>query len=234
MKIKDKYKVEIIPKKQTYEWLLYKHYIGRIPSISYSFGLFDKENQMVGVCVYGIPASHELLRCCGDEYKDKAYELSRLVKNDNLEKNVQSFFVAQTFKFFEKPTIIISYADKNQNHHGYTYQSLNFYYTGEGGSPVEYIFNGNQVTSRHMNKSWFLKNNFKFDGSLTFKENFINLGGKVVVNKYKKFRYIYFIGTKKQKKNMLKKLKYKIYPYPKGENKKYDSNYKPSIQQKLF
>ena len=49
-----------------------------------------------------------------------------------------------------------------------------------------------------------------------------------------KHRYIYFIGNKTQKKNMLKNLKYEIQPYPKGENKRYDASYKPTTQSKLF
>ena len=37
---------------------------------------------------------------------------------------------------------------------------------------------------------------------------------------------------KKLKKNL--KGKYKIEPYPKGENKRYDASYKPTIQARLF
>ena len=154
MSIKDIYKVESINKDQTHEWLLYKHYAKRLPSISYSFGLF-KEDVLVGVCTYGIPASDQLLRCCGDEYRKIAFELNRLIKNDGLEKNTQSYFVAQTFKLLPKPMIIISYSDPNNGHNGYTYQSLNFLYTGKGGGTKEYIINNKQLHSRHINKNWF-------------------------------------------------------------------------------
>ena len=43
-----------------------------------------------------------------------------------------------------------------------------------------------------------------------------------------------FLGSKTQKKNMLKNLKYNIEPYPKGKNKRYDASYKPITQGKLF
>ena len=39
MSIKDKYYVESIDSRETYDWLLNKHYAKRIPSISYAFGL---------------------------------------------------------------------------------------------------------------------------------------------------------------------------------------------------
>ena len=70
MSLFDKYKVKSIPKNQTTEWLLKKHYAHRIPSIVYSFGLYDGIH-LVGVCTYGIPTKcKELLNglrsssCC--------------------------------------------------------------------------------------------------------------------------------------------------------------------------
>ena len=97
MSLFDKYKVKSIPKNQTTEWLLKKHYAHRIPSIVYSFGLYDGIH-LVGVCTYGIPPQNNCLLMCGEEYKDHAIELNRLIKNDGLEKNVQSWFVARTFE----------------------------------------------------------------------------------------------------------------------------------------
>ena len=49
-----------------------------------------------------------------------------------------------------------------------------------------------------------------------------------------KHRYIYFIGTKHQKKDMLSALKYPILPYPKGDTQRYDSSAKVETQQLLF
>ena len=49
-----------------------------------------------------------------------------------------------------------------------------------------------------------------------------------------KNRYVYFCGTKKQKKILLNEKLFEIKPYPKGKNKNYDASYKPSIQTTLF
>ena len=49
-----------------------------------------------------------------------------------------------------------------------------------------------------------------------------------------KNRYIYFTGNTKQIRELKKELKYKEKPYPKGQNKRYDSSYKPTIQKELF
>ena len=50
----------------------------------------------------------------------------------------------------------------------------------------------------------------------------------------RKHRYFYFVGNKRQKRQMLNELPYDIQPYPKGENKRYDASYKPTIQTKLL
>ena len=232
MSIKDIYKVESIKSKETYDWLLHKHYAKRIPMIMYAFGLFKKK-ELLGVCTFGQSASYTLQQCCSIKYKNNVLELNRLCINEGLEKNILSYFVSQTFKFFKKPTIIISFSDTKMKHNGYIYQALNFYYTGTGGRKNELVFNGRSMHGRNINKEWFIGNKLKYDKTKTLEGNFILNGIQVVQNKPKN-RYIYIIATKKQKTDILKNLKYEIQPYPKEENKRYDANYIPVTQSKLF
>tara|TARA_R100000808_G_C2138537_1_gene146570 strand:- start:556 stop:1236 length:681 start_codon:yes stop_codon:yes gene_type:complete len=226
MSIKDKYKVESIDSKETYDWLLHKHYAKRIPPITYSFGLF-KNKILIGVCTYG----NALLNCtteaiCGVEYKKLVYELNRLcVYNDH--KNCLSYFVSQTIKLLPKPKILISFADISQNHNGYIYQATNWIYTGitEQTGGYVYLFDGKYEHPRATLSRLGTRNHkeiIKKNKNIKYKK----LG--------RKHRYIYFTGNKTQKKNMLKNLKYEIQPYPKGKNKRYDASYKPTIQTKLF
>jgi len=49
-----------------------------------------------------------------------------------------------------------------------------------------------------------------------------------------KHRYFYLTGNKKLKKQKLNSIPYKIQPYPKGDNKRYDASYKPDGQGVLF
>jgi hypothetical protein len=222
------YTVESIPKEQSYEWLLNKHYAHRIPSISFSFGLcLSKE--LVGVCTYGQPPSTNLRFCCGDDYKDNVLELNRVIKNDGLDRNVQSWFISQTFKLLPKPLIVVSYADPNYGHHGYVYQALNFIYTGLGGETKEYIIKGIRYNSRHIKDYWFKNNKQPFDETKTIDDNFREIGG-IVQRVKKKHRYVIFIGNKKQKRDMTNKLVYDILEYPKGNNDRYNTNYAPKIQ----
>lgn len=125
------YKVQPIPKKETYPWLLGKHYAGRIPSIMFSFGLYDNQKILQGVCVFGMPPCQmNYGKGIFENIKINTYELTRLVINENQGKNVLSYFVSHCLELMPKPSCIVSFADPNNNHHGYIYQATNWIYTG--------------------------------------------------------------------------------------------------------
>ncbi len=233
MKISEKYTVRSIDNADTKEWILKKHYAKRIPSISYAFGLFDINNLMCGCCTFGQPPSDQIRMCCGEKYENNTIELNRLIKNDGLEKNLQSWFVARCFEYLPKPMIIISYSDPNNGHNGYTYQALNFLYTGKGGETREFLWRGKRYNSRHIKDYWFKANKLSFDKNLTIDENFKIAGGKVVKVEMK-HRYVYLLGDKRAIRDMRSSLTYKVLPYPKGDNQRYDASYKPTIQASLF
>ena len=218
MSLKKHYSVESINSKDIKEWLLYKHYAKRMCSISYSFGLY-KEKILVGVCTFGSPPSRALcVGACGIDNAHKVYELNRLCVNDGLEKNVLSFFVSSCLNMLPKDLIIVSYADTSQGHNGYIYQATNWIYTGLSAKRKERFDPENP--NKH-SKSVTESKKLKYE-DLPFRE------------RPRKHRYFYFTGSKKQKNMNKKSLKYKIQEYPKGQNKRYDSSYKPKIQTKLF
>jgi len=215
MSIKDKYFVRSIDSNKTHEWLLKKHYAKRLCSISYSFGLFDIENTLVGICTFGSPPSRSLcIGVCGIQYASKVYELNRLCVNDGLEKNVLSYFVSNSLKSLPNDLIIVSYADTSQGHHGYIYQATNWIYTGLSAKRTE---------------RYDILNPNKHSKSVTENKN-NNYQDLAIRQRPQKHRYIFFTGNKKLKS----KLKYKEQPYPKGENSRYNSSYKPTLQGELF
>lgn len=139
MSLKEVYTVEPIKKELSKEWLLYKHYAKRTPSISFCFGLF-KDNILVGVITFGMPPSSTLASSiCGEKYKSIVLELNRLVVNDGLDKNALSYFVSNSINQLPKPKIIVSFSDNNMNHNGYIYQATNFIYTGKTSNDSMYI-----------------------------------------------------------------------------------------------
>lgn len=216
--MKDDFKVQKIPSKETYEWLLKKHYARRVPSISFAFGLFEN-NKLKGVCTFGRTAFMEASLLCGEGNKDKVYELNRLCVESE-EKNIISFFISRCFKLLPTPLVLISYSDEGQGHHGYIYQATNWLYTGYGQGAVNYITSIGKLSRSGMR-------NRETRGQSIPEIYNIERGTK-------KHRYVYFLGNKKEKTNLLRNLKYESLPYPKGLNKRYDASYKPISQGLLF
>jgi len=202
------YKVLKISYDQTKPFILDIHYAKRMPSITYSFGLY-LEDELVGVVTYGSPASQSLCKgIAGADYKKIVLELNRLVLKNNI-KNEASYLVGNSLKLLPKPSIIVSYADTNQNHSGYIYQATNFIYTGLSDKRTE----------------WRMKNTNKHSKTIceqyTLKERKNNPDKFEVIDRPRKHRYIYIIGNKTDKKKLVNKLKYPILKYPKFNNKNY-------------
>lgn len=225
--IKEKYQVKSIDSYLCKEWLLYKHYAKRIPPIEYSFGLYDTNGIIQGIVTYGTPVANTLREMFLPTYK--LIELNRLCINEGLEKNVLSYLVSTSLKMLPKPYVIISYADTSQNHHGYIYQATNWNYTGLSAEFKDYMVKGMEhlhgasifdMSRGQENRVEWLKK--KFGDKLYMK------------HRPRKHRYFYFIGNKKECKEMKQMLPYKVEPYPKGDNIRYDASYKPSSQTTLF
>jgi hypothetical protein len=179
------------------DFLLPRHYSGRIPNICKAFGWYIN-GKLVAVCTFGKPASPFLcVGVCGDKYSNSVYELNRLCRVNEL-KEPLSKFVGNCLRELKKENwIIISYSDTAMEHHGYIYQATNFIYTGCTKERTDMYTDGNKHC-RH------------------YKEEEQNGTRKIRSSKH---RYIYFCtNNKKLKKEWLNNLKYEIQPYPKGDN----------------
>jgi hypothetical protein len=200
--------VRIITRDLTKDFILNIHYAHRMPSISYAFGLYEDGN-LIGVCTYGKPPSSTLQKgVCGEKYAKNVWELNRLVLKNN-KPNEASYFVSRTLKMLPKPMVIVSFADTEQKHLGIIYQATNFIYTGLSAKRTDWKIKG--MEHKH---------------GITIADEFrgVKNRSKAIREKYgdrfylkprsRKHRYVYFIGSKVEKKNMKKALNYKIKEYP--------------------
>tara|TARA_B100000287_G_scaffold91649_1_gene83921 strand:+ start:1989 stop:2675 length:687 start_codon:yes stop_codon:yes gene_type:complete len=227
-------RVKSIKNQECKDWFLNKHYAKRLPSISYAYGLYIN-NRLEGVCSFGRPMSHTLIKgAFNGLYENSFLELNRLVVNEGLKKNTLSFFVSQCFKQLPKPMVLVSYADTSQHHHGYIYQATNWIYTGLSSKFTDYAVKGLE----HMHHSSIEDSVGRYDKNKNIDKHTLlkeKYGEKLYLKERpRKHRYFYFLGTKKDKKIMLKNLSYKICNYPKGDNKRYVSTYIPATQGLLF
>ena len=185
------------------------HYAKRMPSISHAFGLYDNK-ELTGVVTYGSPASPPLcIGVCGPECKDMVIELNRLCLLNN-KKNEASYLVSNSLKLLPRPMIVVSFADTSVNHTGYVYQACNFIYTGLSAKRTD--VDTGEKHARHVKG---------FDSTKR-------------VDRPQKHRYIYFLGSKKERRDLRSKLRYEEQAYPKTVSKRYTADHKPQVQGILF
>ena len=193
--------VRRISYEETKPFLLGIHYARRMPCVQFAFGLFI-DNELVGVVTYGQPASPSLCKgVAGIENKKHVLELNRLViKPDCKGDNLASQLVGKSLKQLPPYTFVVSYADcGGWGHVGYIYQATNFLYTGMTKPRIDKFSDGHP---RHYSKDETRRQ-----------------------IRTPKHRYVFLVGDRRQKKQMLKELRYEVYPeYPKGDSRHYDTD----------
>ena len=193
-------KIISIPYNTAKDFLLPRHYSGRMPSISYAWGWY-LDNELVAVCTFGKPASNSLCEgICGKEFSARVFELNRLCRVENLSEPLSSFVSACLRRLKPHNLIVVSYSDEAMNHHGYIYQACNFLYTGKTNKRTDKFTEGNKH-SRHYD-------NDKQSGLRKVRSP--------------KHRYVYFaMKDKRLMKEVKQCLNYSVCEYPKGDNFNY-------------
>jgi len=193
-------KIKTISYQEAKEFLLPRHYSGRMPSVSYAFGWYI-DGDIVAVCTFGKPASNSLcVGICGKEWSPNVYELNRLCRIDELEENISQFVSACLRRLKSEDLIVVSYADSSMGHHGYVYQASNFLYTGETKRRTDKWTPGGKHSRHYSNDEQ----------------------GKFRKVRSAKHRYVYFCTKNRYMKKKWKELlSYEIQDYPKGENEMY-------------
>jgi len=206
MGIKDIYEIRKISYKEAMDFVVKNHYLHRKAPCSYAFGLFEKINpdNLIGVITYGTPSSAPLRKgVCGESEILNVIELTRLWIKDGTPRNTESYFIGNTIPLVNKE-IIVSYAEIEQGHIGYVYQATNWIYTGLSAKRTNWTVEGIDKHCQTIADKYTSKQ---------LKELY---GDKfTLVDRPRKHRYVYFNCNRRRKKELLKKLKYEIKPYPK-------------------
>ena len=188
------YNVKPVARSDCLDMILNIHYAGRVPSISYAYGLF-RGIGMVGCITYGSPASPSLCKgVCGEGYRKSVIELNRLVLLDN-ERNEASHLIGTSLKLLggERDYIVVSYSDSAQKHAGIVYQATNFLFTGTSKSRTDMAAKDGKHSRHH-------------SGDRSNR-----------VYRSAKHRYITFVGNRRFRVKARKDLNYPVLPYPKGQ-----------------
>jgi hypothetical protein len=218
MSLTEVLKVRPIDYRLAMDTVVEKHYLHRECCCSAAFGLFTNEDtgndlfekgKLVGVIVFGKPSSYTLCNgICGEDESKNVIEFNRLWVDDSMPRNTESYFVGQALR--QCPyEIIVSFADSEQGHVGFIYQATNWIYTGI--SPKMKYF---RPKAQSDNQGGTV---YRRRERMTRREIVEKFGEEMVEEYYSsmKYRYVYFNCSKSRKKQLLKKLKYPILPYPK-------------------
>lgn len=190
-----------ITKKEATDFLLPRHYSGRIPTISKAFG-WKVDGQLQAVATFGKPASPNLCSgICGEKWSDNVMELNRLCREENFHEPLSHFVGTCLRKLRVMNWIIVSYSDTAMHHNGYIYQACNFMYTGQTKERTD-IYTGDRKHSRHYTQD--------------------DANSNIRIVRSAKNRYVFFCTKDKHlKEQWIKDLRYPVQPYPKAENQNY-------------
>ena len=206
------------------------HYSGRLSSCRYPLGVFyqtdnqhqffdEAEEKLIGVACYGFPVGRRVIGSIFSEEileNKNILELTRLYIDDGYGKNIESHVISSTFKWLRENApnikVLVSYADPEQSHDGAIYQATNWIYQGCGDFQLAptYSLRVNEDDEWMHSRSVYSKY-----GSAAPKNLIKTIGQTFWLKKEAtKHRYIYFLGSKGEKKKMIKSLKHPTLPYP--------------------
>lgn len=152
-------------------------------------------------------------------------ELSRMISLEPKPKNCETYCISRALRYLKKKMpnieVVISYADNEMGHHGYCYQACNFIYYGESVAHDIVHIDGKRVHTRTIFNQYntnsivalrkILGKSPNGEEKLTVKKGFTK-------NRY----YIVLANDKRERRDIEKRIKVKSFPYPKGDNSRYD------------
>tara|TARA_Y100001938_G_scaffold58720_1_gene82173 strand:- start:4937 stop:5533 length:597 start_codon:yes stop_codon:yes gene_type:complete len=127
------------------------HYAKRRPGTSnIAYSVFNNKNEWCGCIIYGHGASPSIGKPYGLVH-GQIIELVRMALNGKQESTSKALAISMKLVKKDCPTVkmIVSYADKGQNHVGTIYQATNWNYVGQSESTGhEYWYKGRWTHSK--------------------------------------------------------------------------------------
>ena len=182
------------------------HYAGEASAnaCSWRYGLWHGA-MLYGVVSYNLPTRSVCESVFGPEHHDKVWHMNRLVCADTAPPMSESRLIGQSLRQIHREHgvwAVVTYADTNAGHIGTVYQATNALYTGLSVIKYFYVDEDGNHRSRYQDGN-------TVTAELAAKRNWVRREGKP------KHRYVYILGTKKQKSFRSKLLRYPVLPYPK-------------------
>ena len=181
------------------------HYSNTGGSMSWRYGLWDGFT-LVGVVSYNLPTMPVCESVFGPDYWDSVCHMGRLVCADEAPRNTESRLIGESLRMLklDKPQFraVLTFAATGEGHVGYVYQATNALYCGKTG-PRHYFIDQQQRRRAPKQGS-----NLSLDKAAK--------RGWTIQREPGKHRYVYLLGSKTERRESRRLLRYEVLPYPKA------------------
>ena len=187
------------------------HYTGFAGNSFWRWGLWDGP-VLHGVVAYNNGSRGMGASAFGDENATHVWHMSRLMLSEQSPRNSESRLIGGSLLCIQRehPDVwaVITYADEELGHIGTVYQATNAYYTGFVPiNSLPYF-----VSETGERRSWH-----GMTSTGKFSRHNLPPGWTAVMPTKPKHRYVYILGSKTQRRQRMKLLRYPALPYPKKE-----------------
>lgn len=225
MELKD-LECRIVDKEIARQFITRYHYSHLCPVVILAVGEYYKD-ELIHCIVFNYPVGRNMSSEIWNEGNNtNTIELTRMVTNKPI-KNLETFSISRALKVLHEVMpnikIVISYADDEMGHHGYSYQASNFTYYGTSNPHNKWYIDGIRIHEKTIFNRYGTNSVDKLQEILGTNKDGVNRL-QIVRGTCKHRYYILLPKDKREKKELLKKIKVKSLPYPKGDNSNYDIN----------
>lgn len=201
---------------EKYEWL------GTLGTFKFGYGLYfpyksGSGHKLGGVACFSPTTTWQAsVSICGEKYKDKVILLSRGACANWCEPNTNSHLISKVLKAVERDTeyrIVLAYSDRRAGEVGTVYQATNFLFIGLGATGFDNVpanlvnINDMRFHTRGLPKELKSARRLREAGMEVLK-----------VPRANKCRYVTFLGSRKERKELMSALRWKSIEYPKRED----------------
>ena len=186
-----------------YEWL------GSMAQrTTHTFALWVGDNDIAGVVCFAIPPTPQAAE--GVAGKENAHLVKTLARGACVwwaHPHSASKLIAGAIKLMAETSsfrYFVAYSDYRAGEIGTVYQATNWLYTGTTAGDTEYLIEGEWKSGRTARHKSYVRRGIDYKTLPSRRGN-------------KKHRYVYIAGSRRERKELTKALKYKIADYPKRE-----------------
>lgn len=216
------------------DMIVKNHYSHAWSLCTYAMGVFyrtdgesaffeGKEDKLIGCLIYGNPVGRSSACMISKSVKsEEVLELTRLWIADGYGKNIESYCISKSFDWIrlndKSIKVILSFADPEQNHQGKIYQATNFLFTGLNSETNLMPNFSISLTGPEDGYKWIHSRTVQSKWKSSNIDHLKRQIGRTFYRKKEsgKYRYIYFLGNKKEKREFVKNLNHPPLPYPKA------------------